>query len=303
MPDLSTILGPVPLSSVLIAASGTVGSVVDFAAVGHLDAYGAAVAKSVSREPWEGRAVPRINGVGAGMLNGIGIQNPGVAAWSQQFGSRIGAAPTKVFGSAVGGTVDEFADVAGDLEAVGVEAIEVNLSCPNLNGGTMFALDEVAAAAVIKAVRARVSIPIGAKLSPNAIDVAAIAGVVADVGAEWVVLTNTVSGAGIDVRTRRPLLSGIVGGYSGPPLKPIAMRCVIEVRKAHPDLPIVGCGGVASGEDVVEYLMAGAQAVAIGSAHFANPRIGRRILAEVDRFCRQNGVNNVSELIGAMRPW
>jgi dihydroorotate dehydrogenase (NAD+) catalytic subunit len=237
------------------------------------------------------------------MLNGIGIQNPGIAAWVGEFGPQLSDVPTNIFGSAVGTSADEFADVAAGFESAGVAAVEVNLSCPNLEGGGMFALDASASAAVIDAVRARVSIPVGAKLSPNAIDIAGIAGAVHDAGADWVVLTNTVWGAGIDVKSRRPLLSGVVGGYSGPPLKPIALRCVIEVREAHPGLPIVGCGGVATGLDVVEYLLAGAQAVAVGSAHFANPRVGQQIIRQLDRFCRKEGITNMSDLIGKMERW
>lgn len=303
MVDLTTRLGPLELRSPLVAASGTVGSVVDFVDVGALDAYGAAVAKSVSRDPWSGRRVPRIAGAGVGMLNGIGIQNPGVAAWAAEVGPRLGDVPTEVFGSAVGHTAEEFAHVAGRLEQAGVTAVEVNLSCPNLEDGAMFALDAAASAEVVEAVRARVTLPVGAKLSPNAVDITGIAGAVHDAGADWVVLTNTIWGAAIDVRTRRPALSGTVGGYSGPPLKPIALRCVIEVRAARPELPIVGCGGVATGEDVAEYLLAGAQAVAVGSAHFASPRIGKQIITGLQRYCRRNGVARVADLVGGMQPW
>lgn len=303
MVDLTTKLGPLELRTPLVAASGTVGSVVDFIEVGALEHYGAAVAKSVSLEPWTGRPSPRIAGAGAGMLNGIGIQNPGVEAWVEEVGPRLGDVPTLVFGSAVGHAAAEFAAVAAALEGAGVSAIEVNLSCPNLEEGGMFALDAGASARVVDAVRASVTIPVGAKLSPNAIDIAAVAGSVQDAGADWVVLTNTVWGAGIDIRTRRPLLSGTVGGYSGPPLKPVALRCVIEVHRARPDLPIVGCGGVAHGDDVVEFLLAGATAVAIGSAHFASPRIGRRIVRGLVSHCRGERIEHVGSLVGGMEAW
>lgn len=303
MVDLTTTLGPLELRTPLVAAAGTVGSVVDFVGVGSLEHYGAAVAKSVSREPWMGRPSPRIAGAGVGMLNGIGIQNAGVEAWAAEVGPLLGDVPTLVFGSAVGHSSEEFAAVASGLEQAGVAAVEVNLSCPNLEDGGMFALDAGASARVIEAVRSAVTIPVGAKLSPNAIDIAHVAGAVHDAGADWVVLTNTVWGAGIDVRTRRPLLSGIVGGYSGPPLKPIALRCVIEVRTARPALPIVGCGGVATGEDVVEFMLAGASAVAVGSAHFASPRVGRRIVRELGGYCSTAGVDAVGSLVGAMEAW
>jgi dihydroorotate dehydrogenase (NAD+) catalytic subunit len=290
--DHATRLGPVTLATPLVAASGTVGSVVDFAAVGAMEAYGAAVAKSVSDEPWSGRPAPRLAPTEAGMLNGIGIQNPGIAAWVEEVGRRIERVGVPVWGSAVGHTAQ-----------AGVAAVEVNLSCPNLDRGRMFALDPEPAAEVVAAVRGATSRPIGAKLSPNADDVVAVATAVAAAGADWVVLTNTVWGMAIDVHDRRPVLSGAVGGYSGRAIKPISLRCVWEVAHALPGLPIVGCGGVATGFDVVEYLLAGANAVAIGTAHFAEPRAGRRILAEVDEYCLTHGVGRVADLVGAAEAW
>lgn len=300
--DLTARLGPVLLRSPLIAASGTVGSVVDFAAVGALEHYGAAVAKSVSGKPWQGRPPPRLAPAGAGMLNGIGIQNPGIEAWAESVGPRLGDAGVAVWGSAVGEGPEEFALVAAGLERAGVAAVEVNLSCPNLEGRP-FALDRGAVAEITAAVRAAVAVPVGAKLSPNAADVADVAGAAAGAGADFVTVGNTVWGAAIDPVTRRPALSGTIGGYSGVPIKPIALRCVIEVRRAHPALPIVGCGGVRSGADVVEFLLAGANAVGVGTVHFAEPKAGRRIAGELRRFGRRHGVETVAELVGAMVPW
>ncbi|MBT8217556.1 MAG: dihydroorotate dehydrogenase, partial [Acidimicrobiia bacterium] len=264
-----------------------------------LGVYGAAVAKSVSHQPWPGRPPPRIAAAGAGMLNGIGIQNPGIDQWRTAMPPPE-SLPVPVWGSAVGGDAAEFALVAKGLAAAGVGAVEINLSCPNLEEGTMFALRPAASAAVVAAVRAATDLPIGAKLSPNSEDIVAVARAVVEAGADFVVLTNTVWGMGIDLETRRPLLSGEIGGYSGVPIKPIALRCVWEVAGAL-DVPIVGCGGVRTGEDVVEYLMAGAAAVAMGSIHFAEPRAGRRILAEADRWCAGHGVDSLSSLIGSAR--
>ncbi|MDH3260147.1 MAG: dihydroorotate dehydrogenase [Acidimicrobiia bacterium] len=303
MTDLSVALGPVLMRSPLVAASGTVGSVVDFAGVGALEAYGAAVAKSVSGTPWPGNPDPRLASTGAGMLNAIGIQNPGVATWVDDVGLLLPGLSVPVWGSVVGKTVGEFVEVAGKLAATAIEAIEINLSCPNLAGEAIWALDAEATGAVVRAVRSAVDKPIGAKLSPNAQDIVAIARAALKGGADWLVLTNTISGAAIDIETRRPLLSRTTGGYSGPPLKPIALRCVIEVRSAFPEAQIVGCGGVRSGSDVVEYLLAGATAVAIGTAHFERPRIGRTIMRQVRAYCERNGVDRVSDLIGAVRPW
>ncbi len=302
MTDLAVTLGPARLGTPLVAASGTVGSVVDWAAVGAPEAYGAAVAKSVSGRPWEGRRPPRLAPAGQGMLNGIGIQNPGVDAWADEVGPQLARLPLPVWGSAVGETPEEFALVAKGLAASGIAAVEVNLSCPNVDGA-MFALDPSAAAAVVAAVRSAVDVPVGAKLSPNAADVVAVASAVGDAGADWVVLTNTAWGFGVDVDTRRPLVSGGVGGYSGVPLKPVAMRCVWEVHQALPELPIVGCGGVRNGADVVEYLMAGAAAVAMGTVHFAEPRAGRRVLGELRAWCERHAVARVADLTGAARPW
>ena len=301
--DVSTRLGEHPLATPLVASCGTVGSVVDFAGVGDLSAYGAAVAKSVSGSPWEGRKPPRIAATGAGMLNGIGIQNPGVDEWVRKTGPQLSSVPTEVWGSTVGRDAAEFATVAEKLTAAGVAAIEVNLSCPNLESGRMFALDVAASVEVVDEVRRATELPIGAKLTPNSEDIVSVAAAVAAAGANWVVLGNTVWGAGFDVATRRPLLSGVVGGYSGTPIKPIALRCVWEVSQALPTLPIVGTGGVTTGADVVEFFLAGASAVGIGTAHFANPRIGKKILSQLRRYMNKHGVHRVAELIGAAQPW
>ena len=301
--DLTTRLGPLTLRSPLIAASGTVGSVVDFAAVGAFAHYGAAVAKSVSEDPWPGRPAPRLYPVGSGMLNGIGIQNPGISAWMETIAPRLAAAGVPVWGSVVGRSAAEFARVAAVMSGAGVAAIEVNLSCPNLEGGTIFALDPGTATEVVAAVRAATGLPVGAKLSPNAADIAGVAAAVAAAGADFLVVANTVWGAAIDPETRRPGLSGVIGGYSGGPIKPIALRAVLEVRRALPGIPIVGCGGVRRGADVVEFLLAGAQAVALGTIHFADPRAGRRIARDLQRYGRRHGVDRVADLVGAWEAW
>jgi dihydroorotate dehydrogenase (NAD+) catalytic subunit len=297
--DLTTTLGPIGLQTPLIAASGTVGSVVELNGVADLSVYGAAVAKSVSAEPWTGRPPPRIAPAGIGMLNGIGIQNPGIEAWRTEIGSRLMGLDTPVWGSAVGHSPEEFSLVAKGLEASGVSAIEVNLSCPNLDGG-MFSLDPRASEEVVATVRRAVNIPIGAKISPNLVDPVPVASACADAGADFLTLTNTIWGAGIDLATRRPQLSGVVGGYSGPPLKPIALRFVIEVRRALPHIPIIGCGGVTTGQDIVEYLVAGAQAVAAGTIHLAEPRAGRRLMHELVEWMKRHKVASVASLINTL---
>lgn len=288
------------MRSPLIAASGTVGSVWEWAAVADVSVYGAAVAKSVSPTPWDGREAPRVAPTETGMLNGIGIQNPGIEAWSENVGPRISSLDVPVWGSAVGEDVDGFALVAKGLEAAGTTAIEVNLSCPNLEDGEMFSFDAARSRDVLEAVRASTTIPVGAKLSPNTPDIVGVAATCHSAGADFVVLTNTALGYGVSLSDRQPLLSGGVGGYSGPGLKPISLRCVYEVSRAAPEVPIVGCGGVSTGRDIVEYLMTGASAVEVGTLHLAEPRAGKRLLRELRREMGRLGVQSVGELVGTV---
>jgi len=297
-PALEVRLGPVRLATPLVAASGTFGSIREFLRVADVSVYGAVTAKSVAPEPWPGNPPPRLAPVGDGLLNAIGIQNPGIDAWVREMTAVIPTVPTSLWGSAVAHDVEGFATVASGLSRAGVAAVEVNLSCPNLEGGTMFALDPEATRAAVRAVREATDLPVGAKLSPDAGNLVEVAAAALDGGADWLVLTNTARGAAFDVLTGRPLLSTVTGGYSGPGLKPIALRCVYEVATALPGTPILGCGGVRSGEDVAEYLLAGAAAVAIGTAHFAEPRAGSRILREVRALVRRVGVDRVEDLGG-----
>ncbi len=291
-------LGDVELRTPLIAASGTVGSVWEWADVADVSPYGAAVAKSVAPVEWPGRPQPRLAPTSAGMLNGIGIQNPGIEAWCETMSSKIPELDVPVWGSAVGETPDEFAIVAKGLVSAGVPVVEVNLSCPNLDDGRMFSLDARRSGEVIGVVASTVEVPVGAKLSPNADDIVGVAGACLEAGASFLTLTNTALGFGVDPVRRESLLSGGVGGYSGPGLKPISLRCVYEVASALPGTPIVGCGGVSSGVDVVEYLLAGASAVGIGTVHLAEPKAGRRIQRQLTRQLDRLGVATVAELIG-----
>jgi dihydroorotate dehydrogenase (NAD+) catalytic subunit len=296
-------LGPLRLETPLVAAAGTFGSIVEFADVASLDAYGALVAKSVSGEPWPGRAPPRVAGTDAGMLNGIGIQNPGIDSWLENIAPQVESLGVSVWGSAVGRTPGEFSSVASKMSNGGVAAIEVNLSCPNLESHSIISLDAKLSSEVIGEVRSVVQMPIGAKLSPNASNIVEIAAAVVDAGADFLTLTNTVKGAAIDIESRLPALSGVIGGYSGPAIKPISLACVLEVHAALPETPIVGCGGVRTGRDVVEYLLAGATAVALGTVHFAEPRAGERVLRETLDLVTRLGAHDPSELIGGMQPW
>lgn len=298
-PDLTALLGKLRLSSPLIAASGTVGSVWEWAEVADVGAFGAAVAKSVSPEPWSGRPPPRVAPTSTGMLNGIGIQNPGIERWTSEVPPKIARLGVPVWGSAVAEDIEGYGLVAKGLESAGVACIEVNLSCPNLDTGEMFSFAPDAARSAVATVVSSTSLPVGAKLSPNTPDITAVARACVEAGATFLVLTNTALGFGISTTERAPLLSGGVGGYSGPGLKPLAMRCVFEVARAIPGFPIVGCGGVSSGRDVVEYLMAGAAAVEIGTVLLAEPKAGTRILEELARHLQGLGATGLEELIGA----
>ncbi len=236
------------------------------------------------------------------MLNGIGIQNPGIDAWIAEVADGIGTLDVPVWGSVVAHDPDGFATVAAAMSTAGVEAIEINLSCPNLDGEP-FALDAGVSAQVVASVRAATSLPIGAKLSADAMPVTAVADAVMAAGADWLIIANTVMGTGFDVETRRPLLSGLIGGYSGAAIRPITLRCVLEVARDVPDAPIIGCGGISRAEHVVEYLLAGADAAAIGTAHFAAPRIAGTILAGLERYLSRHGIPDVASLKGAYEPW
>lgn len=300
---LNTTLGRLEMATPLIAASGTVGSVWEWAEVADVRHYGAAVAKSVAQTPWPGREPPRLAPTGHGMLNGIGIQNPGIDVWVSQMGDRISRLGVPVWGSAVGTDPDEFAHVARSLGSTGVAAVELNLSCPNLDDGQMFSFDADRSRDVVAAARAAVDLPIGAKLSPNTPDPVAVTAACVDAGADFVVLTNTALGFGVSLRDRRPLLSGGTGGYSGPGLKPIALRCVYEVSRAFPGLDIVGCGGAASGADVVEYLIAGAKAVELGTVHLAEPKAGARIARELIDVLESLEITRVDDVVSSVESW
>jgi dihydroorotate dehydrogenase (NAD+) catalytic subunit len=236
------------------------------------------------------------------MLNGIGIQNPGIDVWGAQIAPQLSAIPTSVWGSIVAHDVDGFADVASKMADTGVAAIEINLSCPSL-GGRPFALDADLTAQVIASVRTVTDLPLGAKLSPDAMPINPVADAAMSAGTDWLVVANTVMGAAIDPETRRPLLSGLVGGYSGPAIRPITMKCVLDIARDLPDAPIVACGGVSDARHVLEYVLAGADAVAIGTAHFADPKVARKITKDLKRYMTRHSISALSDLKGAYEPW
>lgn len=298
--DLTTTIGSVALPNPVMTASGTAGHGSELAPYLDLAALGAVVVKSLSAEPWPGNPAPRVHETPAGMLNSIGLQGPGVAAWLEDDLPALLRLGARVVVSIWGRSVEDYAAAAALLADAPPEvvAVEVNLSCPNVESrGSMFAHSADATTEAMAATAA-CGRPRWAKLSPNVTDLSAIAGAARDGGAEAVTLVNTLMGLLIDPDTRRPRLGNGGGGLSGPAIHPVAVRAVYECRVAHPDLPIVGVGGVARGADAAELLLAGASAVQIGTATFADPRAPARVLKELAEWVRRQADPRLSQIIG-----
>jgi len=299
--DLSTQVGSVALPNPVMTASGTVGHGTEVGEYFDLSALGAVVVKSLSAEPWAGNPPPRLHETAAGMLNSVGLQNPGVEAWIEHDLPALEASGARIVASIWGFTIQAYAKAAAMLGEVAsrLVAVEVNLSCPNIEARKdMFAHSASATAEVLEATGACPA-PRWAKLSPNVTDVTEIAAAAMGAGAEALTLINTVMGMAIDVERRRPRLGAGGGGLSGAAIMPVAVRAVYDCRQALPEAPIVGVGGVGSGPDAVEFLMAGADAVQVGTATFFAPRAPLRVVEELERWCRRHGVNHVRDLRGA----
>ena len=304
MAGLAARVGGVVLRAPVMTASGASGHGAELAPYGPLSDLGAVVVKSLRDGPWPGNPPPRLHplrSAAAGMINSVGLQGPGVARWLDEDLPALIDAGADVVASIWGDTVDAYGRAA-DLLAAGppqIIAVEVNVSCPNTEDGMrMFAHSAEATEAVLAATAGCMR-PRWAKLSPNTPELVAVAAAAAGGGAEAVVLTNTLAGMVIDLQERRPVLGGRRGGVSGAALHPVAVRAVYDVREALPALPIVGVGGVNRGADAVEMLMAGASAVQVGTAIFADPRAPWRVLAELEQWCGDAGVTRLDELIGA----
>jgi dihydroorotate dehydrogenase (NAD+) catalytic subunit len=302
--DLSVRLGELMLPGPVVAASGTYGHGDEVARLGDPSVLGAVTAKSLLPEPWPGKPAPRLHMTASGMLNAVGLQGPGLDAWIDRDLPALHATGARVIASLWGRTVDDYARGAASLRRARAlcVAVEVNVSCPNLHRRSeMFAHHpETTAAAVAAVAGADLGLPVLAKLSPNVTDITEIAGAAVDAGAGILTLVNTVMGLVVDAETRRPVLGGGGGGLSGPAIKPIALRAVHDVARALPDVPIVGTGGVTSGVDAVEMLLAGAGAVGVGTATFLDPRAPQRITDELRVWCAQHGVARVADLTGAL---
>jgi dihydroorotate dehydrogenase (NAD+) catalytic subunit len=285
-----------------MTASGTSGHGVELAEYGDLAQLGAVVVKSLSIRPWAGNPAPRVHEVGSSMLNSVGLQGPGLAAWLAGDLPALGESGARVVVSIWGQSVDDYGRAAAMLDQAAVSAdtsaivaVEVNVSCPNVEDRSrMFAHSAEATAAVIAAMEC--GLPLWAKLSPNVPDISAIAGAALGAGAEGPTLTNTLLGLALDVETGRPILGAGGGGLSGPAVHPVAVRAVWECRKAFPEAAIIGVGGVATGRDAVEFLRAGADAVQVGTATFRDPRAPWKVLRDVERWCAKNRTT-----VGALR--
>lgn len=298
--DLRTSIGPTPLPNPVMTASGTAGYGDELARYVALGSIGALVVKSQSIEPWPGNPPPRVHETASGMLNSVGLQGGGIKAWLADELPHITRHGARVVASIWGRTVDDYAAAAEVLRdaPADVVAVEVNLSCPNLEGHEMFAQSPSAAADVIAGVVAASSRPVWAKLTAQVTDVVSVAGAVHEAGAAAVTLINTLPGMVLDVSRRSPLLGGGGGGLSGPAIHPVAVRTVYDVRRALPDLPIVGVGGVTGAPGAVELLLAGASAVQVGTATFADPRATATVLAELGAWCDEHDVRSINDLIG-----
>ena len=301
--DLTARLGSVVLPNPVMTASGTAGHGAELARYVDLASLGAVVVKSLSAEPWAGNPALRLHETRGGMLNSVGLQNPGVEAWLDDELPELLATGARVVASIWGFTVEAYEKAAAMLAHAphNVVAVEVNLSCPNVESRRdMFAHSSRATAEVVAATAAA-GRPRWAKLSPNVTDLTEIAGAALDAGAEAVTLINTVMGLAIDPETRTARLGNFGGGLSGAAIHPIAVRAVNDVHRARPDATIVGVGGVTDAADVVELLLAGASAVQVGTATFHDPRAPGRILRELQGWCRSHGIRRLADLIGAVQ--
>ncbi len=300
--DLRVQIGPLELKNPVMTASGTFGYGREFTHFVNLDLLGGIIVKGISLEPRPGNPPPRICETACGMLNAIGLENVGVAGFIQKKMPFLRKMKTPVIVNILGDSVDEYASLAEKLDGVpDISAIEVNISCPNVKkGGVAFGTVPAMAAAVTTAVRKATSLPVIIKLSPNVTDIVLMARAVEDAGADAVSLINTLIGMAIDVQSRRPRLANIIGGLSGPAIKPVALRMVWQVASAV-TIPVIGVGGISSAEDAIEFLLAGATAVEVGTANFYEPSVTEKIIPGLCDYLQQQGEQCVSNIIGTLQ--
>ncbi len=304
--DLTVRLGDLVLPNPIVAASGTFGYGDEVARLCPPAALGAVTVKSLAAYEWPGNPAPRLApSAGGGMLNSVGLQGPGVEHWIDHGLPKLRALGARVFASLWGRTVDDFAVAAKMLQPAVADLIgvELNVSCPNVeDSARMFAHSPASTGAVVRAVLdAQLGLPVFAKLSPNTFEIVDVAGAALQAGASGLTLVNTLLGYGIDASSRRPKLGAGGGGLSGPPLRPVALRAVHDVARAFPGTPIIGTGGISTGEHAVEMLLAGASAVGVGTVTFREPRAMLRILEELESWCLDHDTTRVADLTAALQ--
>jgi len=300
--DLSVTLGRLELGNPVLVASGTFGYVREMAGFVELSRLGGVIPKTVTRHPRAGNPTPRTVETAAGLLNSIGLDNDGIDHFRRHHLPYLRTVGTAVIANVAGEDVDDFVAMTSMLdEEPGLAGIELNLSCPNVSHGLDLGIDPGAVGRVVRRCRDVTRLPIVAKLTPNVTDVVAIARAARDAGADAVSLVNTFRGLAVDWRRRRPILAFDVGGLSGPAIKPLALRMVWEVARALPDLAIIGIGGVAGVDDALEFLVAGASAVQVGTATFADPTVSARIVDGLAGRLSEVGATSAREVIGTLR--
>jgi dihydroorotate dehydrogenase (NAD+) catalytic subunit len=300
-PDMTVNLAGIPLRNPVMTASGTFGYGEEFAEYVDLESIGAFVTKGLSLKARAGNPTPRIVETPGGMLNAIGLQNVGIDAFITRKVPFLRSVNTPAIANFFGNTIDEYAEMARRLDEIPeVAGLEVNISCPNVKqGGIVFGIDPACAFDVVSACRAVTIKPLIVKLSPNVTDVVVMARACEDAGADALSLINTMTGMAIDLNRRRPVLANITGGFSGPAIKPIALRMVWQVAKAV-KVPIIGIGGIMNATDALEFMLAGATAVQVGTASFINPGAAQKIAEEMEAWLIANEVADIKSLIGAL---
>lgn len=298
---LTTEIAGIQMKTPIMTGSGTFGFGEEYADFLALDQIGAIVVKGTTLKPRSGNQGVRIAETPSGMLNCIGLENPGADAFLQQILPRIRQLGSPIIVNISGGSVEEYGELAAKLDVDGVAALELNISCPNVKeGGIAFGTSEKSAAAVTSEVKQRTPKPVIVKLSPNVTDIAAMAKAVENAGADAISLINTLVGMAIDIRSWRPVLGNVVGGLSGPAVKPVALRMVWQVAQKV-KVPVIGMGGIMTAEDAVEFLLAGASAVAVGTANFVDPRTAQTVAEGIAAYLKERGLRSVSELVGKLR--
>ena len=299
--NLSVNIAGAEFKNPVTVASGTFGSGMEYSEFVDLNRLGAVTTKGVAVTPWEGNPTPRVAEVYGGMLNAIGLQNPGLDVFVSRDIPFLKKFDTKIIVNVCGHSVDEYVSCVERLAAEPVDMLEINISCPNVKaGGIAFGTDPKLAAEVTKKIKAVAKQPVIMKLSPNVTDITEMARAVESEGADAVSLINTLTGMKIDINKRRFVLANKTGGFSGPAVKPVAVRMVWQVRNAV-SIPIIGMGGIASPEDAIEFMMAGATMVSVGTANFLNPNITIEIIDGIAAFCEREGVKDINEIIGCVR--